>query len=365
MIKNILIILVLVLIILIIKYIWFSDNNKTYFQNTKLSNIYESSSSEASSSEASSSETKNDELYQIKVGNDYQEIYKFKNSLKNKLSNTDIFQSYQPKKVKYNYVINLTRRTDRWKQFLKNKDKTILKEEKFIRFAAFDGFDYENEIKRFGIKNHIIFRFMKEIKLSVSKGVLGCLISHLMLLQEIINNKDIDENDYVGIYEDDIFYCDDFDKKYNQFKKINLSNYNVDFIYLGGRFNKGFDCRYSDDFNFMFEQQHHPNLIKRKQMIYRNFNWDRCTFSFIIRKSICKKLIEIISTSFFKEETEQKEEGGIIKFKEIIKFEAIDYVYTFAFNKINMFDFIPHLYYSPVNYNTDIQGNHLTNIIQF
>ena len=255
--------------------------------------------------------------------------------------------------LKYNYVINLIRRPDRWEQFLKNKNKTILKEEKFIRFAAFDGFDYENEIKRFGIENHVIFRFMKQIKLSVPKGVLGCLMSHLMLLQEIINNKDIEDNDYVGIYEDDIFYCDDFDKKYNEFKKINLSNYNVDFIYLGGRFAKNFDCRYSDDFNLMFEKTDNPNLIKRKQMIYRNFNWDRCTFSFVIRKSICKKLMEIISTLFV------KKEGGIIKF------EAIDYVYTCAFNKINMFDFIPHLYYSPVNYNTDIQGNHLTNVIQF
>lgn len=254
---------------------------------------------------------------------------------------------------KINYVINLTRRPDRWEQFLKNKNQTILKEENFIRFPAFDGFDYENEIKRFEIENHIIFRFMKQIKLSVPKGVLGCLLSHLMLLQEIINNKDIEDNDYVGIYEDDIFYCDDFDKKYNEFKKINLSNYNVDFIYLGGRFDKGFDCRYSNDFNLMFQKTDNPNLIKRKQMIYINFNWDRCTFSFVIRKSICKKLMEIISTLFVK-----KEVG-------IIKFEAIDYVYTCAFNKINMFDFMPHLYYSPINYNTDIQGNHLTNVIQF
>jgi hypothetical protein len=63
--------------------------------------------------------------------------------------------------------------------------------------------------------------------------------------------------------------------------------------------------------------------------------------------------MEIISTLFVK-----KEVG-------IIKFEAIDYVYTCAFNKINMFDFMPHLYYSPVNYNTDIQGNYLRNVIQF
>jgi hypothetical protein len=87
-------------------------------------------------------------------------------------------------------------------------------------------------------------------------------------------------------------------------------------------------------------------------MIYRNFNWNRGTFSYVIKKSICKKLMEIISTSF-------------VKKKNIIKFEAIDYVYTCAFDKINMFDFMPHLYYSPINYNTDIQGDHLTNLIQF
>ena len=50
----------------------------------------------------------------------------------------------------------------------------------------------------------------------------------------------------------------------------------------------------------MFEKQDNPNLIKRKQMIYRNFNWNRGTFSYVIKKSICKKLMEIISTSFVK-----------------------------------------------------------------
>lgn len=255
--------------------------------------------------------------------------------------------------IKCNYVINLTRRPDRWTEFLKNKDKTVLKDEEFIHFPAFDGFDFDNEVKRFKIENHVIFRFMKQIKLAVPKGVLGCLMSHLMLLHEIMNNENIKDEDYVGIYEDDIFYCDNFDKKYKEFKNLNLNKYNIDFIYLGGRFEKHFDCRFSHDFNNMFEKTDNPNLIKRKQMIYRNFNWDRCTFSFVIRKSICKKLIEIICSSFVK-----KENGTI-------KFEAIDYVYTCAFNKVNMFDYVPHLYYSPLNYNTDIQGTNLRNLIQF
>jgi len=255
--------------------------------------------------------------------------------------------------IKYNYVINLKRRQDRLNEFENNKNKTVLKDEKFIRFEAFDGSDFDNEVKRFNIENHVIFRFMEKMKLSVAKGVLGCLLSHLMLITEIMNNNDILDDDYVGIYEDDIFYCTNFNEKYTKFKKINLNKFDIEFIYLGGRFGQDFDCRNAKDFNVMFNKSSNENIIERKQMIYRNFNWDRCTFSYIIKKSICKKLIDIISSNFVK-----KENG-------IIRFEAVDYIYTNSYDKIKMFDFVPHLFYSPLNYNTDIQGKNLKNIIQF
>jgi len=44
--------------------------------------------------------------------------------------------------VKCNYVINLTRRPDRIKRFLKTINETCLKEEEFIIFSAFDGLNY-------------------------------------------------------------------------------------------------------------------------------------------------------------------------------------------------------------------------------
>lgn len=255
--------------------------------------------------------------------------------------------------VKCNYVINLTRRPDRLQRFLKNKDETCLKDEEFIIFSAFDGLDYENEVKRFGIENHLIFQIMKHHKINAPKGVLGCLLSHLLVLQEIVQNTNIDENDYVGIYEDDVFYCDDFNEKYNEYKKINWLNYNADFIYTGGRFEKEFDCRKSFDFNLMFEKTDTPKIIKRNYMIYRNFNWDRCTSSYVIRKSICKKLIETIISSFLTIENQ------------VLRFEAIDYVYTCAYDKFNMFDYVPHLFFSDLNYESDIQGNNLRNVIHF
>ena len=255
--------------------------------------------------------------------------------------------------TKCNYVINLSRRPDRLQRFLNNKDKTCLKDEDFIIFSAFDGLDYENEIKRFGIENHIIFQIMKCYKISVSKGVLGCLLSHLLVLQEIINNTNIDENEYVGIYEDDFFYCDDFDKKYNEYKKINWSNYDAEFIYTGGRFEKGFDCRNLLEFNLMFEKTDTPKIVKRTNMIYRNFNWDRCTSSYVVKKGSCKKIIETIISTFLTNENQK------------LRFEAIDYVYTCAFNNLTMFDYMPHLFFSPLNYESDIQGNNLSNVIEF
>jgi GR25 family glycosyltransferase involved in LPS biosynthesis len=255
--------------------------------------------------------------------------------------------------IKCNYVINLKRRQDRLETFFKNKDNSILKNEHFIIFSAFDGFDYENEIKRLQIENHDIFKILKNNKICVPKGVLGCLMSHLLVLTKIVNNIDIDENDYVGIYEEDFCYCDDFDSKYGDFKNIDLSKYNIDILYTGGRFKPGFDCRNSSDFDLMFEKTDNPNLIKRKQMIYRNFNWDRGTFSYVVRKSICKNLIEHCISSFLTMEDNK------------LKFEAIDYVYTCAYDKFNMFDYVPHLFFSLVNHDSDIQEQYLSDVLQF
>ena len=252
--------------------------------------------------------------------------------------------------LNYNYVINLDRREDRWKEFLSNQNKTCLKNENFIRFSAFDGYNYENEIKRFSLENHVIIKFLKKIKLSVSKGVFGCLMSHLLVLNEILNNKNIKDDEYVGIYEEDFCYSNNFDENYLKFKSIDLNSIGVEFIYLGGRFNPDFDCSNDDK---IFEKTSHSNIFFRKNLIYRNFNWDRGAFSYVVKKSICTKLIEIISSTFVKNENN------------IIRFEAIDYVYTNANKMIKMYDYFPHLFYSHVNFNSDIQGSLLQNKIQF
>ena len=85
--KNILIILVLVLII---TYVCFSDKIENFTQNIGLTNI----------NGTSRPRTKQDDLYHIGVDDTNQEVYQFKNGTF-KLGDNDIFQPYEPKKVKY------------------------------------------------------------------------------------------------------------------------------------------------------------------------------------------------------------------------------------------------------------------------
>jgi len=87
--KKILIILI-VIVIFSLYCLFFTDNIDKFSQNLRLSNIYG----------ASSSRTKNDEIYEIGIDEDNEEVYQFNNDTF-KLSEDDIFQPYEPKKIKY------------------------------------------------------------------------------------------------------------------------------------------------------------------------------------------------------------------------------------------------------------------------
>lgn len=85
--RNILIIFILIFIL----YCLFCSNNIDKFsQDKRLSNIYG----------ASSSRTKNEELYHIGIDDDNENVYQFNNNTF-KLNGDDIFQPYEPKKIKY------------------------------------------------------------------------------------------------------------------------------------------------------------------------------------------------------------------------------------------------------------------------
>ena len=144
-----------------------------------------------------------------------------------------------------NYVINLERNKDRWENINKIINSCCLKEYNFNRFDAFDGKNYENEIIKRGLENHPIILKLKENKATTPAGAFGCFMSHVLILQKIADDQSLNNNDYVGIYEDDFLISGTFEKfneNITKFNEINLNELDVELIYLGGRFEPNFIC---------------------------------------------------------------------------------------------------------------------------
>lgn len=234
-----------------------------------------------------------------------------------------------------NYIINLDRRPDKWEETIQNiKSSKELSKETFIRISAFDGFNYKDEIKKYHLEHNVVYNYLKTYKIPIALGVYGCYMSHLIVLYNILQNNDIKENDYVGVYEDDFQLSKNFDKKYKKFKKINLDELGVEFMYLGGRFEPHFKCE-------GLEKTTHPNIFYRNNREkLSSHDWERTTHAYIVKKSICKKLISLLTTKFI---------------NQILIFRPIDHIYNSLYKDIKMFDYFQHLYYSEVEYKTDIQ----------
>lgn len=255
-------------------------------------------------------------------------------------------------KIKNNYIINLDRRKDRWDDFLLKINKTSFSKEPIERFSAFDGLKYNDELKRFNMEDHILIKKLREIKLIVPKGVFGCMMSHLLVLYEIRDSSRYDKNDYIGIFEEDFIYCSNFEENYAKLKKINLNSLGVEFLYLGGRNSNDYSMDKND--TDMFQNTANPNIFYRKfYNLNKQWSWDRGAFSYVVKKSICNKLINIIINTF-----------PTPKYGDI--FKPVDHIYTDSYKQIKTFEFFPHLFYAEINAPyTDIQNTNLNNKLEF
>lgn len=109
------------------------------------------------------------------------------------------------------YCINLDKRTDRWEESQKEFQKINIEVE---RFSAVDGTKIKNVDKLF------VGHFEKA-------GQFGCLISHL----NIIKKAKESEISSVVILEDDVVFCEDFNKEFNLC--MNEMPENWDMIFFG------------------------------------------------------------------------------------------------------------------------------------
>jgi GR25 family glycosyltransferase involved in LPS biosynthesis len=240
--------------------------------------------------------------------------------------------------------INLDRRIDRNEDTIKKFINILgFNPDNIKRFSAIDGSNIIDELKN---KNYIddeLIKILQSANLNIKTGELGCLLSHYFLLKEILNDSSISNNSYVFMFEDDFFINTSYLESTNLtdiLNKLNaseLDNENLwDMIYFGGRFKQNF---FPSDFNIKnFFSHSFDNFYLRIEG--NGYDWDRTTHNYLIKKKNISKILNCILNYYSNE------------VKPTIQ---IDSLYNSFSSKLNMYDYFPHLFYSPMNYSTDIQ----------
>jgi len=253
--------------------------------------------------------------------------------------------------LKNNYIINLKRRGDRWTKIQERISETLMKQNNYIRFEAFDGEDALNELKRFDAGNTPFIRFMAKNNITTTRGYFGVHMSHMYVYKAIAENNDIKDDEYVGIYEDDFFMSDNFDTNYNNLLNTDLNKLGVDMIFLGGRYTPNWEPKSLEQ----FEKTEHPNIYLRKIKLQESYNvdWERTAHAYVVRKSICAEMFKKMSQISF------------YLFNNKISLRAIDHAIIMYDKYYKLYDWFPHLYYVPQNFDSNVQGENLGKYITF
>jgi GR25 family glycosyltransferase involved in LPS biosynthesis len=213
------------------------------------------------------------------------------------------------------FVINLDRRPDRYNEFLSRIPfNSVICQ----RFSAIDG----KNILKYSVKEN--------------PYVMGCHLSHKTILEIVMNDENIKNDEFVIIFEDDVFFNTNFMEGIDNIKN-NIDIFDINsLIYIGGRFKTSFKPSSNKGWSFL------KNNIYMKDGDYSNIlpsDYDRTTNVIILSKFACKEIIE--------------------KTKHIKSSEPIDSLYNNIRKHIpemKIYDLFPHLCYSPANYKTDIQN---------
>jgi GR25 family glycosyltransferase involved in LPS biosynthesis len=168
--------------------------------------------------------------------------------------------------IKKTYLINLDIRPDR----LKFIDEMLKRENiDYIRFPAIYGKELKDDDPAY--KQY----FNESVKLS--PGQYGCALSHIKIYEMIVNDNELNDEDLICIFEDDITLETDFKNKTNEFiKNINKLDKDWRIALLGVYMKNGSPTEYQN----ILKVNHTPNYG---------------TFGYCIRKKMAKQLLENIS----------------------------------------------------------------------
>ena len=125
----------------------------------------------------------------------------------------DEFNKIKPYEYK-TWVLNLERRRDRWVKMEK-----LFKENELdaYKIKAIDGsvFNFEKYNDLFSLRDFKLRTKNPYHHHQYNRGVLGCALSHYKMWESIKNNKELNNEDYILIIEDDCYFIDNFETHLN------------------------------------------------------------------------------------------------------------------------------------------------------
>lgn len=234
---------------------------------------------------------------------------------------------------KKKYVINLKNRSDRYEEF-KERVSHHFDPNLIERFDAINGENLDVSTISEGF-----------LKKATNKGEIGCFLSHQQIWKIIIDDSSIEDDDLILVFEDDIFFTkENFSEKFTEavsnFKNVNRKN---KYLFLGGRFYPDFKPHLSRDIKYHWKKDLKDVIYERIPCLpIKNAIFDRTTHVNIFTKSMASFLYNITKTK-----TNEKIPSAFDKF--LISSHSKNS------NDIFFYDYFPHIFYSPIDYKSDIQ----------
>lgn len=179
------------------------------------------------------------------------------------------------------YLISLEKDSHRRELFFSQPNT-----QDFIVFSAFNTMneDQDSLNKRFDLG-----KFQQKYGRVVTRGEVGCTLSHLAVYQQIADNTDLADQDICLICEDDVLFNQDF----NSILQSILSEYNSADILLVGQskiasFNdKELEITYPTTFNFLQTKRVKSGF----SVCYPYKNYYAGTVAYLIKKSAAKRFL--------------------------------------------------------------------------
>ncbi|MDD7569948.1 MAG: glycosyltransferase family 25 protein [[Actinobacillus] rossii] len=182
------------------------------------------------------------------------------------------------------------------KKYLISLEKDVQRRELF--FSQPDTIDFEifNAINTMVLSEDTLRdkfnfeHFKQAYHRNVTKGEIGCTLSHLAVYQKIVDDQTIDENDYALVCEDDVLFAEKFNENLTALLNEKLK---ADIILVGQSKIPSFNDKellinYPTTFGFAQKKIGHTKY----RFAYPYRNYFAGTVAYLIKKSACHVFLE-------------------------------------------------------------------------